>query len=191
MMYFVEVILLAVSLAIDCFTVSVASGAILKRTLWRTVLTMAFFFGLFQALMPFLGWLGASRFQHLIEEYDHWMAFGLLLFLGVRMLREGFRDEDDTQHFDPTRMRTILSLAVATSIDALAVGISFAFAGYTSVGQLGFPLLAIGLASFVLSVAGFLIGVFFGRRFHFRMEIFGGLVLRGIGVKILLEHLGV
>ena len=191
MMYFVEVILLAVSLAIDCFTVSVASGAILKRTLWRTVLTMAFFFGLFQALMPLLGWLGASRFQHLIEEYDHWMAFGLLLFLGVRMLREGFRDEDDTQHFDPTRMRTILSLAVATSIDALAVGISFAFAGYTSVGQLGFPLLAIGLASFVLSVAGFLIGVFFGRRFHFRMEIFGGLVLIGIGVKILLEHLGV
>lgn len=191
MMYFVEVILLAVSLAIDCFTVSVASGAILKRTLWRTVLTMAFFFGLFQALMPFLGWLGASRFRHLIEEYDHWMAFGLLLFLGVRMLREGFRDEDDTQHFDPTRMRTILSLAVATSIDALAVGISFAFAGYTSVGQLGFPLLAIGLASFVLSVAGFLIGVFFGRRFHFRMEIFGGLVLIGIGVKILLEHLGV
>lgn len=191
MMYFVEVILLAVSLAIDCFTVSVASGAILKRTLWRTLLTMAFFFGLFQALMPFLGWLGASRFQHLIEEYDHWMAFGLLLFLGVRMLREGFRDEDDTQHFDPTRMRTILSLAVATSIDALAVGISFAFAGYTSVGQLGFPLLAIGLASFVLSVAGFLIGVFFGRRFHFRMEIFGGLVLIGIGVKILLEHLGV
>ena len=191
MMYFVEVILLAVSLAIDCFTVSVASGAILKRALWRTVLTMAFFFGLFQALMPFLGWLGASRFQHLIEEYDHWMAFGLLLFLGVRMLREGFRDEDDTQHFDPTRMRTILSLAVATSIDALAVGISFAFAGYTSVGQLGFPLLAIGLASFVLSVAGFLIGVFFGRRFHFRMEIFGGLVLIGIGVKILLEHLGV
>ena len=183
--------MLAVSLAIDCFTVSVASGAILKRTLWRTVLTMAFFFGLFQALMPFLGWLGASRFQHLIEEYDHWMAFGLLLFLGVRMLREGFRDEDDTQHFDPTRMRTILSLAVATSIDALAVGISFAFAGYTSVGQLGFPLLAIGLASFVLSVAGFLIGVFFGRRFHFRMEIFGGLVLIGIGVKILLEHLGV
>lgn len=191
MMYFVEVILLAVSLAIDCFTVSVASGAILKRTLWRTVLTIAFFFGLFQALMPFLGWLGASRFQHLIEEYDHWMAFGLLLFLGVRMLCEGFRDEDDTQHFDPTRMRTILSLAVATSIDALAVGISFAFAGYTSVGQLGFPLLAIGLASFVLSVAGFLIGVFFGRRFHFRMEIFGGLVLIGIGVKILLEHLGV
>ena len=88
-------------------------------------------------------------------------------------------------------MRTILSLAVATSIDALAVGISFAFAGYTSVGQLGFPLLAIGLASFVLSVAGFLIGVFFGRRFHCRMEIFGGLVLIGIGVKILLEHLGV
>ena len=191
MMYFVEVILLAVSLAIDCFTVSVASGAILKRTLWRTLLTMAFFFGLFHALMPFLGWLGASRFQHLIEEYDHWMAFGLLLFLGVRMLREGFRDEDDTQHFDPTRMRTILSLAVATSIDALAVGISFAFAGYPSVGQLGVPLLAIGLASFVLSVAGFLIGVFFGRRFHFRMEIFGGLVLIGIGVKILLEHLGV
>ena len=191
-MYSLEIWLLAVSLAIDCFTVSVASGALLRRIRWSTFLTMAFFFGLFQALMPFIGWLGASRFQHLIESFDHWIAFALLAFLGLRMIREGMQPDDDHEHshFDPTRLRTILSLAVATSIDALAVGISFAFAGHTALPALYYPLAAIGIASFVLSVAGYLIGVFFGRHSHLKMEYFGGLVLIGIGVKILLEHTG-
>ena len=162
-----EIWLLAVSLAIDCFTVSVTSGIILRRIQWRTFLKMAFFFGFFQALMPLIGWFGASRFRHLIEAYDHWIAFALLAFLGIRMIREHFKDSEECS-FDPTSLKVILTMAVATSIDALAVGISFAFTGFNDVEQLFSPLLIIGFASFVLSLAGNLIG---------------------IGVKILIEHL--
>lgn len=187
-MSILEIWLLAVSLAIDCFTVSITSGIILHRIRWGIFLKMAFPFGLFQAAMPFLGWLGASRFNHLIETYDHWIAFALLAFLGIRMIREHFKDEEE-RSFDPTRMKVILTLAVATSIDALAVGISFAFTGFRTLSSLLYPLTAIGIASFVISLAGSLIGVFFGKRFNLRVEIFGGLVLIGIGVKILFEHL--
>lgn len=187
-MSILEIWLLAVSLAIDCFTVSITSGIILHRIRWGIFLKMAFLFGLFQAAMPFLGWLGASRFNHLIETYDHWIAFALLTFLGIRMIREHFKDEEE-RSFDPTRMKVILTLAVATSIDALAVGISFAFTGFRTLSSLLYPLTAIGIASFVISLAGSLIGVFFGKRFNLRVEIFGGLVLIGIGVKILFEHL--
>lgn len=187
-MSILEIWLLAVSLAIDCFTVSITSGIILHRIRWGIFLKMAFLFGLFQAAMPFLGWLGASRFNHLIETYDHWIAFALLAFLGIRMIREHFKDEEE-RSFDPTRMKIILTLAVATSIDALAVGISFAFTGFRTLSSLLYPLTAIGIASFVISLAGSLIGVFFGKRFNLRVEIFGGLVLIGIGVKILFEHL--
>jgi len=104
------------------------------------------------------------------------------------MIREHFKDEEE-RSFDPTRMKVILTLAVATSIDALAVGISFAFTGFRTLSSLLYPLTAIGIASFVISLAGSLIGVFFGKRFNLRVEIFGGLVLIGIGVKILFEHL--
>ena len=187
-MSILEIWLLAVSLAIDCFTVSITSGIILHRIRWGIFLKMACLFGLFQAAMPFLGWLGASRFNHLIETYDHWIAFALLAFLGIRMIREHFKDEEE-RSFDPTRMKVILTLAVATSIDALAVGISFAFTGFRTLSSLLYPLTAIGIASFVISLAGSLIGVFFGKRFNLRVEIFGGLVLIGIGVKILFEHL--
>lgn len=187
-MSILEIWLLAVSLAIDCFTVSITSGIILHRIRWGIFLKMAFLFGLFQAAMPFLGWLGASRFNHLIETYDHWIAFALLAFLGIRMIREHFKDEEE-RSFDPTRMKVILTLAVATSIDALAVGISFAFTGFRTLSSLLYPLTAIGIASFVISLAGSLIGVFSGKHFNLRVEIFGGLVLIGIGVKILFEHL--
>ena len=170
-MSILEIWLLAISLAIDCFTVSVTSGIILHRIQWGNTLKMAFFFGLFQALMPLLGWFGASR-----------------CFLGVRMIRAHFQSEE-TCCFDPTRLRVILTLAIATSIDALAVGISFAFTGFNTIQSLSAPLFIIGLASFLLSIVGNLIGVFFGKRFHLRVEIFGGLVLIGIGVKILIEHL--
>lgn len=187
-MSILEIWLLAVSLAIDCFTVSVTSGIILHRIRWGIFLKMAFLFGLFQAAMPFLGWLGASRFNHLIETYDHWIAFALLAFLGIRMIREHFKDEEE-RSFDPTRLKVIVALAVATSIDALAVGISFAFTGFRTFSSLLYPLTAIGIASLVISLAGSLIGVFFGKRFNLRVEIIGGLVLIGIGVKILFEHL--
>ena len=124
-----EIWLLAVGLAMDCFAVSIASGILLKRTLWRPMLTMAFFFGLFQAIMPLLGWIGASTFSHLIESLDHWIAFAILAFLGGRMVRESFKDEDCKKEYDPKSLKVVLALAVATSIDALAIGVSFAFLG--------------------------------------------------------------
>lgn len=183
-----EIWLLAISLAMDCFTVSITSGIIMRRACWRTFFVMAFFFGLFQALMPLIGWFCASRFSHLIENYDHWIAFGMLALLGGRMIKESFNG-DDTCCFDPTRLKVVLTLAVATSIDALAVGISFAFVGMHSPASILSPVIIIGITSFALSLIGSLIGVFCGKRFNLRMELWGGLVLIAIGVKILTEHL--
>lgn len=187
-MSIIEIWLLAVSLAIDCFTVSVTSGIILHKINWNIFLKMAFFFGLFQALMPLIGWLGASWFSGSIEAYDHWIAFGLLSYIGLRMIREHFNDNDCCS-FDPTRLKVILMLSVATSIDALAVGISFAFTGFKTLHSLTFPLVSIGITAFALSIIGGLIGVLFGKRFNARIELIGGLILIGIGFKILIEHL--
>lgn len=183
-----EIWLLAISLAMDCFTVSVTSGIIMRRIQWRTIFVMSFFFGLFQAIMPLFGWICASRFYHLIETFDHWIAFGLLAFLGVRMIKENFSNEEK-HSFDPTRLKVILALAVATSIDALAVGISFAFIGMTTFTSILFPILIIGVVSFIMSVIGNLAGVCLGKRINLHMEFWAGLILIGIGVKILIEHL--
>ncbi len=151
---------------------------------------MAFLFGLFQALMPLIGWLGISHFQQYMEAYDHWIAFTLLAFIGGRMVWESFSPEEE-QHFNPRRLRTQLLLAIATSIDALAVGISFACTGYTSLGQLTLPLIIIGAVSFLFSLIGHQLGARFGRSIahRFKPELLGGVILIGIGVKILIEHL--
>ena len=183
-----EIWLLAVCLAMDCFTVSVTSGIILRRVCWRTCLIMAFFFGFFQAAMPLIGWFCASRFNSLIESFDHWIAFGLLTFLGIRMIKEGLGD-DDKCCFDPHKLKVVLTLAVATSIDALAVGISFACTGMNPLTSILSPIFIIGLVSFVLSIVGQLLGVYFGRRVNLRSEVLGGFILIAIGVKILMEHL--
>lgn len=183
-----EIWLLAIGLAMDCFTISITSGIIMRRVCWRTFFVMAFFFGLFQAVMPLIGWFCASRFSHLIQDYDHWIAFGLLAFLGGRMIKESFSGEDKCC-FDPTRLKVVLTLAVATSIDALAVGISFAFVGMNSLASILSPITIIGIASFIISLIGNLIGVFCGKRFNLRTELWGGVILIAIGVKILIEHL--
>lgn len=186
-----EIWLLAVGLAMDCFAVSIASGIIMKRILMRPMLTMAFFFGLFQALMPLLGWVCASTFSHLIESIDHWIAFGILTFLGGRMVRESFKDDDCKHEYDPTKLNVVLALAVATSIDALAVGVSFAFLGIKGISGILSPIGIIGFVSFALSM----IGLFFGVRFgcgiarKLRAELWGGIILVLIGTKILIEHL--
>ena len=133
---------------------------------------MAFFFGLFQAVMPLIGWFAASRFSHLIEDYDHWIAFGLLAFLGGRMIKESFSNEDK-RCFDPTKLKVVVTLAIATSIDALAIGISFAFVGINSFTSILSPIVIIGFTSFVISTLGSLIGVFCGKRFNLRMELWG------------------
>ena len=186
-----EIWLLAIGLAMDCFAVSIASGIILKRTRLRPKLIMALFFGLFQALMPLLGWIGASMFSHLIESIDHWIAFGILAFLGGRMVRESFKDEDCRHEYDPTSLKVVLALAIATSIDALAVGVSFAFLGIKGFSAILPPIGIIGFVSFVLSMAGLMFGIRFGCGIarKLRAELWGGIILILIGTKILIEHL--
>lgn len=186
-----EIWLLAIGLAMDCFAVSIASGIILKRIQLRPMLVMALAFGLFQALMPLLGWIGASFFSHLIESIDHWIAFAILVFLGGRMVMESFKDEDCKQEFDPTSLKVVLALAVATSIDALAVGVSFAFLGIRDCSSILPPIGIIGFVSFVVSLLGLLFGIKFGCGIarKLRAELWGGIILIIIGLKILIEHL--
>ena len=202
-MNLLDIILLAVALAMDCFTVSIVSGVIdhgdwhndsseakIRGPVPVIYLRMAFLFGFFQALMPLLGWLGISHFQAYMEAYDHWIAFGLLGFIGGKMILESFGDEED-QHFNPRKLRTQLLLAVATSIDALAIGISFACTGFTELSQLTMPLLIIGIVSFLFSIVGYHLGRRFGKTITRRIkpELLGGVILVLIGVKILITHL--
>ncbi|MEG2331223.1 MAG: manganese efflux pump MntP family protein [Bacteroides sp.] len=186
-----EIWLIAIGLAMDCFAVSIASGIILKRIQWRPILIMAFFFGLFQALMPLIGWLCANTFSHLIENVDHWIAFGILSFLGGRMIIESFKHEDDRKELNPTSLKVVLTLAIATSIDALAVGISFAFMGIRDLTGILSSISVIGVVSFALSVIGLLLGIKChcsqARKLH--AELWGGIILVLIGIKILVEHL--
>lgn len=185
-----DIWLLAIALAMDCFTVSIVSGVIVRRFLWGLVLRMAFLFGLFQALMLFLGWLATSRFSEQLEAIDHWIAFALLVFIGGKMIKGSF-DEAEEPSFNPQNLRVQLLLAVATSIDALAVGISFACTGFTMLSQLTMPLLIIGLVSFLFSIVGYHLGRRFGKAITRRLkpELFGGIILVLIGLKILLSHL--
>ena len=192
-MSLLDILLLAVALAMDCLTVSIVSGVIQLTASGKPLtvnLRMAIFFGFFQAMMPLIGWLGVSHFQSYLEAYDHWIAFGLLAFIGGRMIWESVSPEEE-QHFNPRRLQTQLLLAVATSIDALAVGISFACTGYTSISQLTLPLIIIGVVSFLFSLIGYQLGTRFGRSIAHRLkpELLGGVILIGIGVKILAEHL--
>ena len=208
-MNLLDIILLAVALAMDCFTVSIVSGVLFNGQ-WTMdngqlstrsnnypfsifhfpLLRMAFLFGFFQAMMPLLGWLGISHFQAYMEAYDHWIAFGLLGFIGGKMIWESFGDEED-QHFNPSRLRTQLLLAIATSIDASAIGISFACTGFTELSQLTMPLLIIGIVSFLFSIVGYHLGRRFGKTITRRIkpELLGGVILILIGVKILITHL--
>ena len=198
-MNLLDIILLAVALAMDCFTVSIVSGVISPQQSnhhssflipHSSLLRMAFLFGFFQAMMPLLGWLGISHFQAYMEAYDHWIAFGLLGFIGGKMIWESFGDEED-QHFNPNKLRTQLLLAIATSIDALAIGISFACTGFTELSQLTMPLLVIGIVSFLFSIVGYHLGRRFGKTItrKIKPELLGGVILILIGVKILMTHL--
>ena len=181
---------MAFALAMDCFAVSIAAGVILKRIKWRPMLLMALSFGLFQAVNPIIGWVGTDYCRHLIESVDHWIAFAILAFLGGRMIMESFKDEED-KSFNPESLKVILTMAVATSIDAFAVGISFSCMGILSFAHLLYPVVVIGFVSLMLSLAGLLLGVKFGKRYaqRIRAELWGGIILIIIGVKVLIEHL--
>ena len=190
MMNLADILLLSVALAMDCFTVSIVSGVILRRHWWSLILWIALLFGFFQAMMPFIGWLCTNRFAHYIEAYDHWVAFALLCYLGLRMIIDSTKEEEE-KHFNPRLLGTQLVLAVATSIDALAVGISFSVTGYDTLPTLTFPLTAIGLGSFLFSIGGHLLGIRFGSsiRKRLRPELIGGTLLILIGLKVLISHL--
>ena len=184
----IETLLIAVSLGMDCFSVSLASGMMLRKMRWSLFLRTAFFFGLFQAIMPVIGWLGASTFSDIIRDYDHWVAFAMLLMLGINMIREGFKAEEES-HVDVSRMKMVLLLAVATSIDALAVGVTLAFTGFDSFVALLLPVALIGAMSLAMSLAGSVIGALARRIVKWRPEPLGGVALIAIGIKILIEHL--
>lgn len=175
----------------DCFAVSIASGILMKRVRLRPMLIMAFCFGLFQGFMPLLGWTAASLFSHLIENVDHWIAFGILAFLGGRMICDSLKNEEERHEFDPTSLKVVLALSVATSIDAMAIGVSFALLDIKSYAELLSPIGIIGFVSFALSIVGLLFGIRFGCGIarKLRAEFWGGIILILIGTRILIEHL--
>lgn len=186
----IEVWLMALALAMDCFAVAIASGIIFKRVIWKPMLSMAFLFGFFQALNPLLGWWGADLCREAIECIDHWIAFAILGFLGVRMVIESFKEEEK-RRFNPRSYKVIFTLAIATSIDALAVGISFSCMGYQTLSSLSYPLAVIFLVSFVMSTLGLGLGLKFGNSFAKKLhaEMWGGIILLFIGARVLFEHL--
>ena len=189
-MSLIDITFLALALAMDRFTVSIVSGVIIRKYILSIILRMAILFGLFQAMMPFIGWLGTSYFSHYLESVDHWIAFGLLAFLGGKMIKDSFGSEEEA-HFDPSKLTSQLLFAVATSIDALAVGISFACLGYKNIEQLTLPLIVIGVCSFVMSILGNILGVMCGKSIVKRLkpEFIGGVILLLIGFRILYEHI--
>lgn len=188
---FFELLLIGIGLSMDAFAVSVCKGLAMDRINKKQAVVIGLYFGGFQALMPLIGWGLGIRFQQYITSIDHWIAFVLLAFLGGKMIFEAVREKDEEQELvekdPPLKHKEMLLMAIATSIDALAVGITFAF--------LDTPILTaiaiIGCTTFVLSIAGVVVGNFFGTKYKKKAEIAGGVILVLIGAKILLEHLGV
>ncbi|MEG1728018.1 MAG: manganese efflux pump MntP family protein [Bacteroidaceae bacterium] len=178
--------LLGIALAMDCMAVSLTCGINQKRICWKQTLLMALFFGSFQAVMPIIGWVGTTYFRQTIEDYDHWIAFALLVFLGGKMIIESFKNKEEN-HTDYSKMTTIVLLSIATSIDALAVGISFNCLGMHHLRNIYYPILIIGFTSFILSVFGKLIGVIVGRRLKIKTELIGGTILILIAIKIIVN----
>lgn len=187
----IELFLLGVGLSMDAFAVSVCKGLGMKKLNKKQALIIGLYFGGFQALMPFVGWLLGSQFQKYITSIDHWIAFILLGFIGGKMMIEAVREWNEEEVVDvmdaPIDHKNMLVLAVATSIDALTVGITFAFLGTPIVEAITI----IGITTMVISIAGVVVGNFFGSRYKSKAEFIGGLILVLLGLKILLEHLGI
>jgi len=179
------IILIAVGLAMDTFAVSIVSGSAYKQLHVKHALRMAAFFGGFQALMPLIGSLAGLSLKEYITSCDHWIAFCLLSAVGARMIYESFKIKSVEKNLDPSNIFVLLALSVATSIDALVIGITLSFV----TSSVGVAVTIIGLITFVLSYLGVVIGKRFGHFFENKIEIFGGLILIAIGVKILIEHL--
>ena len=186
-MGFAELLLLGVGLSMDAFAVSVCKGLAMKKATLKAELTCGVWFGGFQALMPLIGFYLGTLFAEAIQAFDHWVAFGLLALIGGNMLKEALGEEEECP-CDDLSVRTMFLMAVATSIDALAVGISLAMVGDVNIWA---AVSLIGVTTFALSAVGVAVGNVFGSRYEKKAEMAGGIILILLGVKILLEHLGV
>lgn len=180
----ITIMLIAVGLAMDAFAVSIVSGAAYRQLKIRHALRMALFFGGFQAVMPLIGSLAGLTLKNHIAEYDHWIAFALLTAVGGKMIYESFKIKEAEKKLDPTSLITLVALAVATSIDALAVGITLSLITKSII----LAVTIIGVVTFVLSYIGVAIGKRFGHFFESKIETLGGIMLITIAVKILLQH---
>ena len=191
MLMFIELFLLGIGLAMDAFAVSVCKGLGMRRLNKKQTLIIGLYFGGLQALMPLIGWLLGSQFQKYITSIDHWIAFILLSFIGGKMMIEAIREWNEEETVDvmdaPLDHKNMLVLAVATSIDALAVGITFAFLDTPIIEAITI----IGITTMIISIIGVVVGNFFGSRYKSKAEFIGGLILVLLGLKILLEHLGI
>ncbi len=182
-----SIIIIGIGLAMDCLAVSISKGMCLKKFKWKKTLRMAFMFGLFQGLMPLIGFLAGVSFAKYIQNFDHWIAFVFLGLIGSKMFFEGLKPVDPQCETtsNPFKWKILFALAVATSIDALATGIIFITFPHLVIHAV----LIIGILSFIFSIFGVLIGFRFKNQFKFNVEIIGGIILIGIGTKILIEHL--
>ena len=180
-----SIIFIAFGLAMDAFAVSITRGVTIKYLSIYSALAIATCFGAFQAVMPLIGWLAGLSLRDVISGFDHWIAFGLLSSIGIKMIYESFTVESSDKEIKPLNVFVLLILSVATSIDALAVGISLSFLEIS----IAIPAIIIGTVTFLLTLLGVFIGNRFGHFFENKIEIIGGLILIGIGVKILIEHI--
>jgi len=184
-MHLLTIFFIALALAMDAFAVSIASGIAIKNLRIRHALIIAAWFGLFQAIMPLLGWFGGKELHTFIAEIDHFVVFGLLFLIGCKMIYESFQFHPIESRFNPMEVYILFSLSIATSLDAFAAGVSFALLNISIVT----PVLIIGFVTFIMSFAGVLIG---GRGAHFfekKMEMAAGIILIAIGIKVLVDHL--
>mgnify|MGYP003305913281 CR=1 FL=1 len=190
-MSFIELFLIGVGLSMDAFAAAICQGLFMTRIKWGHALTVGLYFGGFQALMPFIGWMLGSQFADRIQQYDHWIAFILLVLIGGNMIREALSgdEEDAAQAETDLRLdhKKLFLMAIATSIDALAIGVTFAFLETAILPAIGI----IGCTTFCLSVLGLKVGNIFGLKYKSKAEVAGGIILILMGLKILLEHLGV
>ncbi len=185
-MSLITIFFLAVGLGIDAFSVAIGIGAANSKKSWTPVLRLSLAFGLFQFVMPLVGWLAGSTVVDMIHGFDHWIAFTLLAAIGGKMIWEGLEKENDEEKADQTRGWPLFLLSIATSIDALAVGFSFSLLK----APILFPAAIIGVICFVMTAVGMIFGKGLARVFGKKVGILGGLVLIAIGVKILMEHIG-
>ena len=183
-MDFITLLFIAIGLSFDTFAVSISTGIMVTSLKFWQAIKIAFTLSFFQSLMPYLGWLLGKQVEQLINKYDHWAAFGLLTILGIKMIYESLKMDNNNKPFNPLSLSILIGMAIATSVDAFVVGVSFAFIKT----NIYWSVLVIASVTFVASMAGIISGKKAGGRLGKRMEVLGGLILIGIGLKILLSH---